>query len=128
MPQVTFLLMRRISISLLCPILFIIRQRTELYFLIYPGLDTPKILIPLILLSTAGPTSLEDYFQKGAQNLWYLETRPNSKKNPSPPVRFWGGGGVAPPPLGFSESEEKEPQLEKETEEEGKRRISFLEL
>ena len=37
--------------------------------------------------STAGPTSLEDYFQKGALlgqkaalHLWYVDTRPNSQK------------------------------------------------
>ena len=36
---------------------------------------------------TAGPESLEDYFQKGAfltqkaaLNLWYVDTRPNSKE------------------------------------------------
>ena len=36
---------------------------------------------------TAGPTYLEDYFQKGAHlgqkatlNLWYVDTRPNSQK------------------------------------------------
>ena len=36
---------------------------------------------------SAGPESLEDYFQKGerlgqkaAPNLWYVDTRPNSEK------------------------------------------------
>ena len=37
--------------------------------------------------NTAGPESVEDYFQKGAflgqkatPNLWYVDTRPNSQK------------------------------------------------
>ena len=40
-----------------------------------------------VFVSAAGPTSLEDYFQKvallgqkAALNLWYVDTRPNSQK------------------------------------------------
>ena len=40
-----------------------------------------------LIYKAAGPTSLEDYFQKGALvgqkaalNLWYVDTRPNSQK------------------------------------------------
>ena len=46
-----------------------------------------KFIIATELGTTAGPESLEDYFQKGALlgqktalNLWYVDTRPNSLK------------------------------------------------
>ena len=43
--------------------------------------------VKLFTYNTAGPESLEDYFQKGALlgqkadlNLWYVDTMPNSQK------------------------------------------------